>query len=400
VRRRDLVDEALAGITARPARLALTALGTVLGVAALVATLGLAQTAAGQVAGRFDAVAATHVVVEPRDTGDAETAASTPAALPWDAEERVARLAGVVAAGTYAQVAERAAVTTVPVADPSGAAEHDLPVVAASPGLIGALHGRVMTGRLFDTGHDQRSDPVALLGAGAAERLHLNRVGAQPTVFVDGTELAVIGIVTGMTSHIDLLDAVIVPNRTAERLWGLPAPDEAQIRTALGAAQLVGRQAPIALAPNEPGGLQARVPPAPGAVQARVEADVNALFLVLGGVALLVGALGIANVTLLSVLERVSEIGLRRALGATRRDVAAQFLLESAAVGLLGGLVGTAAGVVVTVAVSAARAWTPVLELRLAAGAPLLGAAIGLAAGTYPAWRASAIHPIDALRVA
>jgi putative ABC transport system permease protein len=105
-------------------------------------------------------------------------------------------------------------------------------------------------------------------------------------------------------------------------------------------------------------------------------------------------------VTLLSVLERVAEIGLRRALGATRGDVAAQFLVESSAVGLLGGLVGTAAGVVLTVAVSAARDWTPVLDLRLAAGAPVLGAVIGLAAGTYPAWRASAVHPIDALRSA
>jgi putative ABC transport system permease protein len=398
MKRRDLLDEALAGITARPARLALTALGTVLGVAALVATLGLAQTAAAQVAGRFDAVAATHVVVEPRSSGESDTAAAP--TLPWDAEERLDRLNGVVAAGTYAQVTEGAAVTTVPVADPSGASRLDLAVAAASPGLIDALRGQVVTGRLFDAGHDQRADPVALLGERAAGRLHLNRVTAQPTLFVGDTELTVIGIVGGVSHHIDLLDAVIVPNRTAERLFGLPAPGEVQIRTALGAAQLVGRQAPIALAPNEPETLQARVPPSVTGVQARVEADVNALFLVLGGVALLVGALGIANVTLLSVLERVAEIGLRRALGATRVDVAAQFLVESSAVGLLGGLVGTAAGVVLTVAVSAARDWTPVLDLRLAAGAPLLGAVIGLVAGTYPAWRASAVHPIDALRSA
>jgi putative ABC transport system permease protein len=122
------------------------------------------------------------------------------------------------------------------------------------------------------------------------------------------------------------------------------------------------------------------------------------LFILLGGVALLVGALGIANVTLLSVLEGVSEIGLRRALGATRRNVAAQFLLESVTIGALGGLVGTAAGVILTVGVSAARGWTPLLDLRLAVAAPLLGALIGLAAGGYPAWKASAIQPIAALR--
>jgi putative ABC transport system permease protein len=101
---------------------------------------------------------------------------------------------------------------------------------------------------------------------------------------------------------------------------------------------------------------------------------------------------------LLSVLERVSEIGLRRALGATRRHVAEQFLLESLTIGFLGGLVGTAAGVTFTLTVSAVRDWTPLLDLRLATAAPLLAATIGLAAGTYPAWRASAIHPIAALR--
>jgi len=131
-----------------------------------------------------------------------------------------------------------------------------------------------------------------------------------------------------------------------------------------------------------------------------VTADVNALFLVLGGVALLIGGLGIANITLLSVLERVSEIGLRRAVGATRPEVALQFLVESIVIGFLGGLVGTAVGVLATVTVSAVREWTPLFDLHLAVAAPLLGALIGLAAGTYPAWRASAIEPIAALRTA
>jgi putative ABC transport system permease protein len=98
------------------------------------------------------------------------------------------------------------------------------------------------------------------------------------------------------------------------------------------------------------------------------------------------------------VLERVSEIGLRRAVGASRVHIAGQFLLESVIVGLLGGLVGTAVGVLATVAVSATREWTPLLDIRLALLAPVLGALIGLLAGTYPAWRAAAIEPIAALR--
>ena len=139
-------------------------------------------------------------------------------------------------------------------------------------------------------------------------------------------------------------------------------------------------------------------PPPPGQLRRDVAADVNALFLVLGGIALLIGGLGIANVTLLSVLERIPEIGLRRALGATRVHIAGQFLVESVFVGFLGGLIGTSLGVIVTVVVSAVRDWTPILDLQLAVGAPLAGALIGLLAGGYPAWRAATIEPITALR--
>ena len=140
------------------------------------------------------------------------------------------------------------------------------------------------------------------------------------------------------------------------------------------------------------------VPPEPGAVRADVEADVNSLFLILGGISLLVGALGIANVTLVSVLERTGEIGLRRAVGAGRRHIAAQFLLESAAMGTLGGIVGSTLGVLVVVGVSASRSWTPVMDTWIPLAAPGAGLAVGVIAGLYPAWRASSIEPVEALR--
>ncbi len=126
----------------------------------------------------------------------------------------------------------------------------------------------------------------------------------------------------------------------------------------------------------------------------------DALFLVLGGVAVLVGAIGIANVTLVSVLERVGEIGLRRALGAGQHHIAAQFPIESTAMGLLGGSIGTSLGVLMVLGVAAARSWTPVLDPSVPLAAPLLGALTGLLAGVYPDLKAARLEPVESLRSA
>ena len=394
---RDLAAEALAGLFARPGRSLLTALGAVLGIASLVATLGVAHTAGNQIISSFNELSATSVVVTTEGGFFGDNAPR--ARLPWDSEQRLSRLNGVVAAGTMADADIGGALTrSVPINDPLGQSEFQIPMIAASPGLYPAVRGRLATGRWFDHGHSERADRVAVLGAGAAQRLNIARVGQQPVVFVDDVSFAVIGILSDTQRQVDLLNALIVPEGTARDLYGLESPTTIQIDTEVGAAALIASQAATAVSPNDPSLVRVQSPPSPEDLQARVEGDVNALFLVLGAVALLVGAIGIANVTLVSVLERVGEIGLRRALGAGRRHIASQFLLESTSIGLFGGIMGASTGVLVVVAVSASNDWTPVLDPRVPLGSPLLGAIVGLAAGLYPAWRASHLEPAESLR--
>ena len=393
---RDLVVESAAGLLARPARVALTVLGTVVGVAALVATLGLSKTAGNQIVGRFDEVAATDVVVTPVARGAASRAANV---IPWDAEARLSRLNGVAAAGTLSDVDVRGAlVHAAPINDPLGQTQIQLPIKAASPGLWRAVRARLAAGRLPDTGHSSRADRVVVLGPTAARRLGLTRVDQQPAVFIGDRLYLVLGLLDSVDRQPSLLGSAIIPEGTARQEFGLQAPASAQIETRIGAVEAVVGEAPRALSPGAPTLLRVAAPPNPKQLRGAVQNDLNALFLLLGAVSLLVGALGIANVTLVSVLERTGEIGLRRALGAGRRHIAAQFLVESTAMGVLGGIIGASLGILVVVGVAASRTWTPVLDPWVPFAAPVAGGLVGLLSGTYPSMRAAALQPVEALR--
>ena len=390
----DLVVESSSGVLARPGRALLTVLGTVLGIGALVATLGISKTAGNQIVGRFDALAATEIVATPRAAG--KTALN---AIPWNAEQQLTRLNGVVAAGTLADVPVKGLlVRAVPVNDPLGQSQFQMPIKAVSPGLFRAVRAKLASGRFFDEGHSVRAERVAVLGQAAASRLNLVRVDQLPAVYIGDKLYTVVGILASVSRQPDLVSSVIIPEGTARTEYQLAGPALVEVDTRIGASALIAEQVPKALSPNDPLRIKVAAPPEPKLVKDGVQNDLNSLFLLLGAVSLLVGAVGIANVTLVSVLERTGEIGLRRALGAGKRHIAAQFLAESTAMGLIGGILGASGGILVVVGIALSRSWTAVVDPTIPFVAPLLGGAVGLLAGLYPSLRAARLEPVEALR--
>jgi putative ABC transport system permease protein len=392
---RDLVEEAVAGLLQRPARTVLTGLGTILGVGAFVAVLGVTATATGQISSSFTALVATEIRVEDNGGTDPSLVDN---AFPADADRRVRGIPGVEHAGVYWSVGELP-VAGVPL--PGVADTNDVRVRAASPDLLRALGPTLLEGRLFDELHDERAEPVVVIGKVAATQLGVATLATRPAIFVDGMPFTVVGVLNNVDREPEFLFDVIVPRRTAEALWGPPdAADRAKmlVQTQVGAAQVVAAQIPLALRPDAPEQFTVVAPPDPHTLRDAVATDLGTLFLLLAAVSLVIGAVGIANTTMVAVLERVHEIGLRRALGARPHHIASQFLIEAGATGAAGGAVGASLGLLVVVGVAVAQQWTPLVATWTIAAAPVLGLLVGLAAGAYPAVRAALVEPVEALR--
>ncbi|HEV2768971.1 MAG TPA: ABC transporter permease [Solirubrobacteraceae bacterium] len=376
------------GLRTRRLRAALSALGIAIGIASMVAVLGISESSRSDLIATLDQLGTNLLEVAPGQSFLGEDTT-----LPKTAAQMIARVPAVV------QVAQLADVDAnvfrndhIPDTDTGG-----ISVQAADTTLPAALGARLAAGRFLDPATENY--PTVVLGAEAARRLGITSVRSRPRVWLGGRWFTVVGILAPVTLAPDLDRAALVGLPVAERVLGsdgtastiyVRADPERLERV----RALLGRTA----SPARPEEVQVSRPSDALAARAAAKTAFTSLFLGLGAVALLVGGVGIANVMFVSVLERRPEIGLRRALGATRRHIWLQFSTESLLLAALGGAAGVAIGVLVTIAYATSQGWAWVVPPVAAAGGMVAALAIGALAGLYPALRAARMSPTEALR--
>lgn len=391
-----LVGAAWRALWARGLRSSLTVVGIAIGIAAGVATAGATLTASANLGDRFDAYAATLVTARLAPTDAAGATAPTEADL-----ARAASIDGVEDVAAYAAPTTQLRVSRTRTGPGSESDSGDLRLVAASPRIGEVLRARLLAGRWFDRGHEHRGDAVVVLDTVAAERLGLSpHTAPGRDVFVDGRYHAVLGVVEAPDGDPRLLGSLVVPPGAPARHLPEVAVVEWEViaRTRLGAAGIVGTQLPVALSPTGPERATILIPADLSELKAGVATDTQALFYGLALVSLLVAGVGTGNTLVVSVMERRAEIGLRRALGASRRAVAAQFLVEGGLLGLVGGLLGTLVGLALSIGIAAARGWVLVVEPWVLAAGPACGSVIAVIAALAPASMAARTQPAQALR--
>jgi putative ABC transport system permease protein len=383
---RAAIAEAWITILRQPVRTLLAAVGTVVAIGAFTTTNGLTEGASNAVSASFNELRATTVGFQ------------GPESLTEGDAARLARLHGVTSAGLVWDLYQQQPLPVSVGPAPSRMRSTELSATAVSPAALKALGIRLSSGRFYDAGAGLHHQMVALIGATAASQLGIGSAAGSPAINVNGVVLTITGVVSVTEQQSELLLNVIVPPYVAAVIGGNGAR-QVVARTAPGAAQLIGRQGPLALDPYNPGAITAEVPPNPSSLRSRVQASLATLLHALSLAGLAIGFLTIAAITVMSVAQRRSEIGLRRAVGYRRADIAALVIFEAAGTGFLGGVIGACIGILATSAISSANHWTPVLSPPLMLAAPLIGVAVGVAAGLYPALHAARIAPMAALRL-
>jgi putative ABC transport system permease protein len=393
----DLARLAAVGLRTRKLRAALSALGIAIGVAAIVAVLGLSSSSAAGLNAMIAALGTNLLTVQ-----NGQSFSGGTAELPLAAPGMISQLPGVYqvqSTGSTATNAYRSPL--IPSVNTNA-----LTVDAATLGLPAAAETSLAQGRFLNAATAR--DPVCVLGAAAAQLLGIDYVYAGERIWITltnaggapagGMWLYVSGILKPDVLAPDIDSSVLVGFPFAEQYLLFDGhPSTIYVKATDNRVNAVDNLLGAQANPEDPSEVNVSQPSQALVAQADVKSAFNTLFLGLGAVALLVGAIGVANIMVIAVLERRSEIGLRRALGATRGHIRTQFLTEAILLALIGGVVGVLAGAAATAIYARHKGWATVIPPEAWAGGLAAALVIGALAGLLPAIRASHLSPTEAL---
>jgi putative ABC transport system permease protein len=383
----DVLRVGAVGLSARKLRAALSALGIAIGIAAMVAVLAISESSKADLLSSLDRLGTNLLTVAPGQSIFGEAAA-----LPDQAPAMVGRIGPVEAVSTTGAVdASVFRSELIPTTETKG-----LTTLAADPSLPATVGATLADGVFLDAASARY--PAVVLGSTAARRLGIARAGGGVQVVIGGHRFTVVGILDPVTLTPALDTAALVGFEAAERYLD-DEGDVSSLYVRSDPEDVDDVQSVLALtaSPEHPDEVDVSRPSDAIEARAAAKSAFTSLFLGLGAVALLVGGVGIANVMVISVLERRSEIGLRRALGATRRHLGIQFLTESLLLSLAGGIAGVALGAAVAGAYASSRGWEVVVPPAVMLGGALAAVVVGAVAGLYPALRAARLAPVEAL---